>query len=69
MAKIKNQNSKIAPVIWSGPNTAQKWHWLLLLGTKSLAPKFDFFLLVKNSEKFNLKRIILIWSVCKERCT
>ena len=43
MAKIKNQNSKSAPVIWSGPNTTQKWQWLLLLGTKSLAPKFDFF--------------------------
>ena len=27
----------------SGPNTAQKWQQLLLLGAKSLVQKFDFF--------------------------
>ena len=38
------------------PNTAQKWEWLLLLGRKSLAIRFDFFSLpvvLKTVEKGN----------------
>ena len=53
-----------------GPNTAPKWQQLLLLGTKSLRPKFDVFSLsvlskTVENENFNQK-----WhNSCSKVCT
>ena len=41
MIIFQERNTENSMVL--GPNTAQKWQWLPLLGAKSLAPKFDFF--------------------------
>ena len=63
-------------VLLSGPNTAQKWQWLLLLVAKSLLRKFNFFLaclyfqkLLKTKILIKNGIILILKSILKECCT